>query len=260
MKTRAAAVAGSFYAADRQQLRHDIDHYLADVDVTAAPRPKALIVPHAGYIYSGPIAATAYHSLQANAEQIHRVVLLGPSHHVGFKGVAIPNYDNFSTPLGNIPLDQLALSQLRQCPAVQERNDAHLWEHSLEVQLPFLQVLLSDFSLIPLVIGDASSSQVAELLALLWGGPETLIVVSSDLSHYHDYQSARQQDLRTRQAIEDFHTDLDGNMACGCRAINGLLELAATKHMQLNCIDLRNSGDTAGRKDRVVGYGAFLLH
>ena len=213
---RPAAVAGMFYPANAAQLRHDIDDYLGQTQIVNTTPPKAIIVPHAGYIYSGPIAASAYVNLRPLHQQIKKVVLLGPAHRVAFQGLAAPSADYFVTPLGDVKIDQTALQQILTLPQVNTLDEAHELEHSLEVQLPFLQVLLDDFELIPLVVGDASRQEVAEVLQMLWGGEETLIVISSDLSHYKSYDSARKIDLATSAAIEQLQPEkIQYDMACG---------------------------------------------
>ena len=257
---RTPAVAGMFYPNNPRQLHDQIQGYLAETKA-AGPAPKAIIAPHAGYIYSGPVAASAYARLQAARNIIHRVVLLGPSHRVGFKGIAISGMDTFATPLGNIPVDQDTVAQLRDLPSVVFLEEAHVREHSLEVHLPFLQEVLGDFKLVPLVIGDATPEQVGTVLEALWGGPETLIVISSDLSHYYDYQTAKQLDIATSQAIESLRFENIGyENACGRNPINGLLWVARRKGLRGETIDLRNSGDTAGPRDQVVGYGAYAFN
>lgn len=236
-----------------------MQHYFNE-SKTAEKVPKAIIVPHAGYIYSGPIATTAYARLQNSHDSITRVVLLGPSHRVGFQGLAVCSADTFATPLGNIPVDTESVQSIAQLPYVQYIDQAHLMEHSLEVHLPFLQEVLDSFSLVPIVVGDATAEQVSEILELLWGGPETLIVISSDLSHYHDYATARQMDKATSEHIEALqYEQLDYESACGRVPICGLLALARKKSLHVKTIDLRNSGDTAGDKSRVVGYGAYVV-
>lgn len=263
VKTRQAAVAGLFYPADPVELHNDIQAYLHGLDFgdTKVPTPKAIIVPHAGYIYSGPVAASAYaHLLPAHAI-IRRIILLGPSHRVPFKGLATSSADNFATPLGNIKLDQESIQKLIGLPQVHLLDEAHSMEHSLEVQLPFLMEVLDDFELVPLLVGDARPAEVAEVLQSLWGGPETLILISSDLSHYHDYTTAQRMDKATSEAIIAFKEDhIHSENACGCIPVNGLLHLAKEKGLSAKLIDLRNSGDTAGPKDRVVGYGAYIFH
>jgi len=257
---RYPAVAGLFYPAEPIELKQMVDGFLAEKTINPA-RPKAIIVPHAGFIYSGPIAASAYAQLQAFAEQITRVVLLGPAHYIAFSGMAFPAANIFVTPLGNIPVDQQTIQQVANFPQVSIDDSAHRKEHSLEVQLPFLQTLLPTFSLIPAVIGESSPQDVGEILDALWGGPETLIIISSDLSHYHRYTEAKQLDKYTSEAIESCHIEaIDYHHACGRNAVNGLLHVAKKRQMQATTIDLRNSGDTAGSKDRVVGYGAYLFH
>lgn len=259
MQVRAPAVAGTFYPADPFELRCLIEGYLSQT----APQPvepHAVIVPHAGYIYSGPVAATAYAHLVSRAGVVQRVVLLGPSHHVRFRGLAASTADAYRTPLGLIPLDRSILDLVPPLPGVIPLDEAHLREHSLEVQLPFLQVVLGKFQLVPLVVGEASAEEAGAVLERLWGGPETLIVISSDLSHYHDSDTARRLDAETCRIIEARRSDLlTGDRACGCRAINGLLKVAHDHHLPVTTVDLRNSGDTAGGRDRVVGYGAWLV-
>lgn len=258
-KIRYPAVAGTFYPADPDQLLNMVDAYLNDAKKDAKV-PKAIIVPHAGYIYSGPVAASAYARLLQNRSQITRVILLGPSHRIGFNGLAVSSADTFITPLGAIPLDTEAIKQLAKLDFVQYLDQAHELEHSLEVHLPFLQQTLDQFTLIPVVAGDAPAEQVSELLEQLWGGPETLVVISSDLSHYHDYATAQKLDRETSDKIEQMrYEQLDYHSACGRVPIRGLLALAKKKSLKVKTIDLRNSGDTAGDKDRVVGYGAYLI-
>lgn len=257
---RDPAVAGMFYPADTRELKHMLQQYLQEAQAEG-PRPKAIIVPHAGYIYSGPIAASAYVRLKAMRTQIHRVVLLGPSHRVGFRGLATSSAEQFRTPLGAIPLDREAIERIESLPHVERLDQAHLMEHSLEVHLPFLQTVLNDFTLVPIVVGDASAEEVSAVIEALWGGEETLIVISSDLSHYHDYQTARSMDQKTSRAIEELrYEDLHFDDACGRIPISGLLASARKHHLQVETIDLRNSGDTAGSMDSVVGYGAYVIN
>lgn len=257
--TREPAVAGSFYPADPLVLRAQLEELFAGVH-TLPPPPKAMIVPHAGYIYSGPVAASGYASLAPVAAQIERVVLLGPSHREAFHGVAVPSASAFKTPLGNIELDRESINKVLLLPQVHADDGAHLLEHSLEVHLPFLQYVLGTFTLVPLLVGDASAEDVSEIIRLLWGGRETLLVISSDLSHYLDYDSAKARDAATSRAIEALAYERIGyHDACGRNPINGLLHYARDHDLKINAIDLRNSGDTAGPRDQVVGYGAYLL-
>lgn len=261
--TRPAAVAGMFYSAQPAQLQHDVHQYLAQADMSKLPtiKPKAIIVPHAGYVYSAPIAATAYNTLRPLRQQIKKVVLLGPAHRVPFCGLAAPSSDFFMTPLGQIKIDRDAIQRIRVLPQVITLDAAHAQEHSLEVQLPFLQSVLDDFELIPLVVGDADKQAVADVLNLLWGGDETLIVISSDLSHYHHYDVAQQMDRATSLAIEKQQPEnIDYDRACGRNPVNGLLSVAQQKNLHIKTLDLRNSGDTAGDKNRVVGYGAYVCY
>ena len=258
---RTPAVAGLFYPADSAELHAQVRHFLNQVEPSAEPPPKAIIVPHAGYVYSGPVAASAYARLMAARDAISRVVLLGPSHRVGFRGVAVSGMVAFATPLGRIPVDQEAVEQVRQLPDVGFLEQAHAQEHSLEVHLPFLQEVLGEFKLVPLVVGEARPQQVGLVLETLWGGPETLIVISSDLSHYHDYQTALSMDGETSRAIEALRfEDIGYEQACGRNPVNGLLWVARRKGLHCDTIDLRNSGDTAGPRDQVVGYGAYVFH
>lgn len=256
---RKPAVAGRFYPADPRQLHDALDAYLQAAD-HGDKVPKAMIVPHAGYIYSGPVAATAYARLAPAAQRIRRVVLIGPSHQVAFRGLAVSRAHAYSTPLGDVPVDQEAIAELLQFPFIEYLEQAHTLEHSLEVHLPFLQTVLDAFKLIPIVAGDAEPAQVASVLERLWGGDETLLVVSSDLSHYHDYATARQRDHETSRLIEALRFDeIVGDAACGKIGVNGLLKLLRDKGLSIKTIDLRNSGDTAGDKVRVVGYGAYVV-
>jgi len=256
---RPAAVAGSFYPENPELLRTQISSYLQEAQATAI-RPKALIVPHAGYIYSGPIAANGYATLTNHSESYSRVVLVGPSHRVPFRGVATSSATHFSTPLGSIPLDVQAIRELERSGTIVQLDEAHALEHSLEVQLPFLQETLNQFSLIPLVVGDTSPEQLAELLDTLWDGPQTLIVISSDLSHYHDYKAAQKMDLATAEAISSLTPSAIGyDDACGRTGVNALLILAKRKRLEVKTLDLRNSGDTAGSRDQVVGYGSWAM-
>ena len=262
---RPAAVAGMFYPSDATELRETIARYLNKVNQGIAPADKtmvkAIIVPHAGYIYSGPIAASAYAHILPRREKIRRVILLGPSHRVPVSGIAASHAAEFQTPLGNIPLDLESIDKIVSLPQVTYMDIAHQMEHSLEVHLPFLQIVLNDFTLVPLVVGEASAEEVAEVLELLWGGEETLIVISSDLSHYHNYFEAQQLDERTSIAIESLEPEkIHYEDACGRTPVNGLLKIAKKFGARISTVDLRNSGDTAGDKDRVVGYGAYILN
>ena len=260
-ETRPAAVAGLFYPGTREELAADVQALLvaARTRTTLPQAPKALIVPHAGYIYSGPIAASAYAQLDPRRQIIRRVVLLGPVHRVPVRGLALPGVETFETPLGTVPIDHAAAEQILTLRQVTTSRLAHAQEHSLEVQLPFLQQVLEKFTLLPLAVGDASAEEVAEVLDVLWGGPETLIVVSSDLSHYLPYEQARRVDADTCADIQSLHTALTHEQACGGTPINGLLLAARRHHLIPTLLDRRNSGDTAGDRDRVVGYAAFAF-
>lgn len=260
-KIRPPAVAGMFYPADAHVLKNDIHEYLAQAKNTNEQGLKAIVVPHAGYMYSGPIAASAYKQLIPLKNKINRVVLLGPSHRVAFTGLAVPESDTFNTPLGNIPIDQEGIQQIADLSQVIVSDQAHRDEHSLEVQLPFLQEILTEFTLIPIVVGDAEENEVAEVIKRLWGDEHTLIVISTDLSHYHEYYDAKKRDRDTSDAIENLKTNLIGfDDACGRNGLKGLLVVAQEKGLSVDVLDLRNSGDTSGDKSRVVGYGAYAVH
>ncbi len=249
-------------AASRAALRaaSEASPEAADLANTGAKSaPKALIVPHAGYVYSGPVAASAYAALAAARHDIHRVVLLGPCHRVAIRGLAVPLATGFATPLGTIPLDAALARAVLDLPQVSQSDAPHQLEHSLEVQLPFLQEMLEDFTLLPLAVGDATMAEVAEVLDRVWGGPETLIVISSDLSHYHAYAEAQRLDSATAEQIVALSTLSSHEQACGATPVNGLISCARRHGLVPRLIDLRNSGDTAGDKSRVVGYGAFAF-
>ncbi len=258
--SRQPAVAGQFYPADRDQLASMLEEMLKQAKSTNLSGIKALIAPHAGFIYSGPIAAAVYQTLLQQSDQFKRVILLGPSHRVGFHGLATTSADSYDMPFGKVPVDRSAVSCIKVLPQVVELDQAHASEHSLEVQLPFLQMVLNDFTLVPLVVGNCPANQVAEVLDLLWGGDETLIVISSDLSHYNSYKAAQYQDQQTSEAILELMPQyIQTDDACGHNPVNGLLLAAKQHNLQTHLIDLRNSGDTAGPQDRVVGYGAYLF-
>jgi AmmeMemoRadiSam system protein B/AmmeMemoRadiSam system protein A len=260
---RHPAVAGTFYPAERDALERQLRFLMSEAsnDAPVAAMPKAIIGPHAGYVYSGPVAARAYARLTGARGKISRVVLIGPSHYVAFRGLAVDNADAWAMPGGVVPLDKQAIARLRALPMVGELDAAHQREHALEVHVPFLQQVLGKFSLVPIVAGDAPADAVAAVFDALWGGPETLIVISTDLSHYLDHATCRRVDQATAEAIERFDPDAIGPaQACGAIPTSGLLLAARRRGMTIERLDLRNSGDTAGPKDRVVGYGAWALY
>jgi MEMO1 family protein len=259
-RIRPPAVAGLFYPGDPSQLRDAVSEYLAQAPTVAGATPKALIVPHAGYIYSGSMAAAAYSQIAHRGREIRRVVLIGPSHRVYLRGMAAPATEGFLTPLGMVPIDRELKARVLAHEHVVEADAPHAQEHCLEVQLPFLQMLLDDFTLLPLALGSASPPAVASVLAAVWGGEETLVLVSSDLSHYLTYEAARELDAITIDAILRRSADLTGEQACGCTGINGLSFLAQQRDLRVSEIARCNSGDTAGDRYRVVGYGAFAVH
>ena len=258
---RPPAVAGAFYNGHSQQLLNDVTSLLQRAEPHTAHHvpPKALIVPHAGYVYSGSTAATAYAQLHDWHDVIKRVVLLGPVHYVPVRGLALPGADVFATPLGDIKIDKDAVQAISHLPQVVFSPQAHAREHSLEVQLPFLQAVLDEFTLLPLAVGDATPSEIAEVLDTLWGGRETLIVISSDLSHFLPYKNAQLVDSQTVKTILEMQSTVSHEQACGGTPINGFL-LAARRHgLQPELLNLCNSGDTSGDLDRVVGYAAFAF-
>jgi AmmeMemoRadiSam system protein B len=261
-RVRRPAVAGSFYPSDGHALRLVVQECLADARESIAPGcfPKAIVVPHAGYMYSGPIAARAYRLLEPAGERVERVVLVGPSHRVPFAGLAVPSHNEFETPMGRVPVDDAARERVLSSPAVHILDDAHHWEHSLEVQLPFLQAVVRSFRVLPLVVGWATPAQVREVLDSVWGGEETVIVVSTDLSHYHRYEEARQLDAATAAAIERLDpASIREDDACGRIGLQGFLQSAREQGLEVHRLDLRNSGDTAGGRREVVGYGAWAF-
>ncbi len=256
-ETRPPAVAGLFYPQEPGELRATVSTLLGAAAAQLATPPKVLIAPHAGYVYSGGVAAAAYVEVQERASEIQRVVLLGPAHRVAVRGIAVPSVDGFDTPLGRVPIDAEARTRILALPGVTMDDVAHAQEHSLEVHLPFLQAVLHDFVLLPLVVGEAGPETVAQVLEAVWGGDDTLIVVSSDLSHFHAYQEARRIDADTVAAIEAQQTTIAPQQACGCRPLNGLLTVTRRRGMHIVTLDACNSGDTAGGRDRVVGYASF---
>lgn len=258
---RPPAVAGTFYPADPGELAGTVRGFLTESESPKdIPPPKAVIVPHAGYIYSGACAAKAYARVAPAAGRIKRVVMVGAAHRMAIDGMAVPTVDAFDTPLGRVPLDRTAIERALILPYVHADDTPHRDDHNLEVQLPFLQELFGDFVLFPVLTGRTDGEQVAELLKAFWGGPETLIVISSDLSHYHDYDTAQRLDGDTRRAIESLRPDAIGReQACGRVPVSGLLLETRRRGLGIETLDMRNSGDTAGPRDRVVGYGAWAV-
>jgi AmmeMemoRadiSam system protein B len=274
---RPPAVAGSFYPDDPAMLSAVVEDFLTEVSDTpgadpsgagppgagplGADWPKAVIAPHAGYIYSGPVAASAYARLRAAAGRVGRVVVIGPSHTAAFPGIAAPATEVFETPLGRVPVDGTAVTMIAGLPQITIADGPHIQEHAIEVQLPFLQTVLGDFAVVPLAVGEAGPAQVAEVLARLWGGPETVVVASSDLSHYHPHEVARRLDAATAAAIEAYEAErLGPRDACGYQAVAGLLVEAKARGLAIERLDLRNSGETRCFGREVVGYGAWAFH
>jgi AmmeMemoRadiSam system protein B/AmmeMemoRadiSam system protein A len=260
MTIKNPAVAGQFYPSDAAELQKMISSMLA---VARKPTvfPKAIIAPHAGYIYSGQIAASAYSILQQQGQYIKRVVLLGPAHKVPLADWTVPSYSHFATPLGNVVLDRIAIDELVQDYGVSVYDDAFAEEHSLEVQLPFLQMLIPDFKLVPILVGACDPVMLSQVIARFWGSKDTLIVVSSDLSHYLSYADAWALDLKTIDAIVSQHPEkITDNQACGRYPLKSLLHFVRALGLNIRAIDVRNSGDTQQTMDRVVGYGAFHVY
>jgi AmmeMemoRadiSam system protein B len=256
---RQPAVAGLFYPADPRDLQKQVREFIAKAEQREM-LPKAIVAPHAGYVYSGSIAGSAYAQIAPLADRVRRVVLLGPAHRMAFRGLAYSRAKRFRTPLGEVTVDRTALESLADLPQVHELDRPFDGEHCLEVQLPFLQTLLTDFKVVPLLVGEAEAGSVAEVLERLWGGEETLIVISSDLSHYLDYASAQTIDAATSSAIERLEPEAIGHhQACGRNPLNGLLVEARRHGLHAVTLDLRNSGDTAGPRSQVVGYGAYVF-
>jgi AmmeMemoRadiSam system protein B len=259
---RPAAVAGAFYPAEPRLLRAAIQHSFDDArgQPTGSPAPRAIVAPHAGYIYSGPVAASAYLRIAPGRATIRRVVLLGPSHRVPLRGMALSSATEWETPLGHVPIDHTADSTLRGLALADIDDVAHAPEHSLEVQLPFLQTVLDDFALVPIVVGFAGIDDVAGAIDALWDGDDTLVIVSTDLSHYHSYDDAVRLDARTAAAIVALQPErVTDDAACGARPLRGLMRVVAERQLSMEELDRRNSGDTAGDRHRVVGYGAYAV-
>ena len=258
---RPPAVAGSFYPRDPDQLKSMVEGFLREAPAQGdGPVPKAVIAPHAGYVYSGPIAGSAFRTLASAAGTVQRVILIGPAHFVPIRGLALPGHQRFATPLGELVVQPEGAQASLRLPQVRVIPEAHAREHSLEVELPFLQALFGDFDLVPLVAGEASGEEAADVLERLWGGPETVIVISSDLSHYLPYEAAQRADRATADEILALGGPLQSRQACGAVPVNGLVEVARRRGLVPELLDLRNSADTAGDPSRVVGYGAFAFH
>lgn len=257
---RPSAVSGLFYPASARSLQAHLAASFARAAPASLPTaPKALIVPHAGYDYSGIIAAGGYNQLTPFASRIRRVVLFGPAHRVPLLGLALPQASAFRTPLGDVPVDMDAWNEALKLPQVEVSDRAHELEHSLEVQLPFLQSILPSFTLVPFVVGWTDPVNVARVMETLWDGPETLILVSSDLSHYHPYDEARALDQATIERILQGDATITPDDACGAIAIDGLLLAARRRQLQPHFIAYCNSGDTFGDRDRVVGYTSIAF-
>ncbi len=261
IRVRPAVFAGSFYPAAPQVLIKNIEAMLNKTSRPIIESIKAFIVPHAGYIYSGQIAAEVFRQLKSTHQNLKNIVLIGPSHRVWFKGLSVPSAEKFATPLGEIDLNCEQIKQLIKKPQVHVRDDAHQQEHCLEVQLPFIQYLFKQIKIIPIVVGETTTAEIIEVLECYWDDPQTVILVSSDLSHFHDYQTAKNIDQTTQKFIESFdYQSIENQMACGSAAIKAVLKMAKQKSMQITHLGYCNSGDTAGDINRVVGYAAYAIH
>ena len=257
---RPPEVAGTFYPSDPDACADLVVRCLEGARPSPPGEPKVIVAPHAGHVYSRAVAGTAYAPLAARNDRIERVVIVGPAHRVGFAGMATTSAKAWASPLGTVPVDWAALQPLATLPHVRVADSVFAGEHSLEVQIPFLQRVLADFAIVPILVGDARYDDVAGVLETLWGGPETLILISTDLSHFHDYETARRLDARTAKLVELMQPGkLDGERACGYRGLGGVLTRATALDLRVTALDVRNSGDTSGTKDRVVGYGAFAM-
>lgn len=261
---RQPAVAGLFYPGDRAELAATVRAYLdlgsALIGARETEPPKAIIAPHAGYDYSGPIAGSAFATWGERSQEVARVILLGPAHRVPLRGLGLPDSSRMATPLGEISIDAELAERALAFASVERHGPAHRDEHSLEVELPFLQLLFGEITVLPLVVGDAGAVEIADVLSALWGGEETRIVISSDLSHYLPYDEARVADRATADKILSGEAALGPYDACGAYSVNGLLAATVARGLRCEVLDLRNSGDTAGDRRRVVGYGAFAFY
>ena len=255
---RPAAVAGLFYPGLAAELDSMARQFVSDSEFDEPTySPKAIIAPHAGFIYSGPIAGSAFRCFAAAATTIRRIVLIGPAHRLPVQGLALPGQVAFETALGTVPVDEELVESIADMPQVSINTAAHAPEHCLEVELPFLQIVLESFSILPLLVSRIDAEQLAEVLERLWGGPETRFVISSDLSHYLSYDAAQETDRESARRVVDLEPPIAEQRACGAVAINGLLAAARRHHLAPRLLDLRNSGDTAGDRRQVVGYGSF---
>lgn len=261
-KVRKPAVAGRFYPADREELRASVCEHLAAARTPPVPAEvRALVAPHAGYVFSGPVAGSAYAAVADVADEIDLVVLIGPAHYLAVRGLRAPDADVFSTPLGDVPVDSEVMARVLELPGVEVHDGVHAPEHALETQLPFLQEVLTGFRIVPLLVGLATDREVEAVVGAVWRRSTTLLVVSSDLSHYLGYAAARRRDERTADSVERLEPQGVGpDDACGFLPLRALLRLARKRELAVTTLDLRNSGDTGGPRDRVVGYGAFAFH
>lgn len=257
-KIRRSAVAGYFYPSNKEILIKQIKNFLENATLKFNYTPYALICPHAGYVYSGPIAGFSYKTLLPNKKNYKNIIILGPSHFEYVNGIAYISAEYFETPLGNAKVDLETLEKIKKLDFLVQNEDAHKKEHSIEVQIPFIQYIFqNDIPILPLAFGKISPEKIKILLETIWN-PETLIIISSDLSHYYDYDTAKKLDKQTSDAILNLDSDaIQYEQACGRIGIQGLLMFAKEKNWKAYLLDLRNSGDTSGSKTQVVGYGAW---
>jgi len=257
LNLRIPAHAGQYYPADAGFLEKVVDEYLTDGG-TVSEIPKAVIAPHAGFIHSGRIAGKAFAVWKAQEVRARRVVLIGPSHYYDFPGIALPDSTRFQTPLGEVQVDPAADDLKRKFRYVRVFEAAHYPEHALEVLLPFLQRAVPGAKIVPLITGRTEMSQVSAVIEEIWGGADTLLVISSDLSHNHPYEIAQKVDRQTARAIVEFDfSRLTADQACAYQAMRGFLKAAIRKEMRCSLLELRNSADASGDMSLVTGFGAF---
>ena len=260
MKNKKADVAGLFYPAEPKELREMIEVFISNAKV-AQNLTRAIIAPHAGYVYSGPIAGSAYRALYSSKETIKNVVIMSPSHNISFDGVATHSADSFSTPLGDLHVNKEIKETISNLPFVKELDNAFIREHALEVHLPFIQHTLPQAKIVPLIVGHTYPEEIQMLLETLWPDPTNAFVISSDLSHFLSYVQAQKIDSLTAKQIEKLlYKEIHHEQCCGFFPLRGLLKFAKEHGLKITALDLRNSADTAGDKGRVVGYGSFIVH
>ena len=260
-KIKQADVAGMFYPGEEASLRQMVDGFIQKA-LSFDLRPRAIIAPHAGYIYSGSIAGTAYKTIAAVRDQIENVIIMSPAHRFYLRGIALHMADAFATPLGNIPVNIGIVKKIKQFSSVQWEERSFIQEHGLETHLPFIQrAFKPGIKIVPMIVGECQESEVAEILESVWEDPRNFVIISSDLSHFHSYADAKKLDRNTVDLIQNLDSQsLDTEFACGHYPICGLLNLARNRKLKIKALDIRSSGDTAGSKESVVGYGSFAVY